>query len=110
MTDWQNFATEPKRQELLTKLQAIVDTPLAPTDQADRLKQLRQSWNDLGRLRRNEQSLQRHFDDLAEQAFAPARHTFRIKRHSAQRTCNSAGNCAHSWVNSWPKPTGSKPN
>jgi exonuclease SbcC len=86
MNDWQNFATEPKRQELLTKLQAIVDTPLAPTDQADRLKQLRQSWNDLGRLRRNEQSLQRHFDDLAEQAFAPCKAHF--SDQAAQRTAN----------------------
>ena len=86
MNDWQNFATEPKRQELLDDLQSLVATPLAPADQADRLKQLRQSWNDLGRLRRSEQSLQRHFDDLADQAFAPCKTYF--SEQAAQRTAN----------------------
>ena len=76
MNDWQNFATEPKREELLSSLQNLADQPLAPTDQADRLKQLRQSWNELGRLRRAEQNLQNHFDELAEKAFAPCKAHF----------------------------------
>ncbi len=76
MSDWQNFVTEPKRQALLSGLRSLVEEPLAPPDQAERLKHLRQSWNELGRLGRTQQGLQKHFDDLAEQAFAPCKAYF----------------------------------
>ena len=76
MRDWQNYATEPKRQTLIDLLQSLVEQPLAPPDQAERLKQLRQRWNDLGPLRHGDKTLQTHFDTLAEQAFAPCKTYF----------------------------------
>lgn len=76
MSDWQNYATEPKRQTLIDLVQSLVEQPLAPPDQAERLKQLRQQWNDLGPLRRSNKTLQTHFDALAEQAFAPCKTYF----------------------------------
>ena len=73
LSDWQNFATEPKRQALLDSLQSLVDQPLAPPDQAERLKLLRRQWNGLGPLRHGSRTEQTHFDALAEQAFAPCK-------------------------------------
>ena len=70
MRDWQDFATHPKRDELTTDLQHLVDNPLHPENQADRLKDLRRQWNALGNLRREEAELQARFDTLADQAFA----------------------------------------
>ena len=76
MSDWQNYATEPKRETLLESLQALVEQPLPPPDQAERLKALRQQWNDLGPLRRTDRTLQKRFDAMAEQAFAPCKTYF----------------------------------
>jgi len=70
MRDWQDFATHPKRDELTTDLQHLVNNPLDPENQADRLKDLRRQWNALGNLRREEAELQTRFDALADQAFA----------------------------------------
>ncbi len=70
MRDWQDFATHPKRDQLITDLQHLVDNPLDPINQADRLKDLRRQWNALGVLRREETELQTRFDALADQAFA----------------------------------------
>ena len=76
MSDWQNYATEPKRQALLENLQSLAESPLAAPDQAERLKQLREDWNSLGPLRRSDKALQSRFDTLAEQAFAPCKAYF----------------------------------
>ena len=70
MRDWQDFATHPKRDQLITDLQHLVDNPLDPINQADRLKDLRRQWNSLGIVRREEAELQTRFDALADQAFA----------------------------------------
>ena len=70
MRDWQDFATHPKRDELTTDLQHLVDNPLDPENHADRLKDLRRQWNALGNLSREEAVLQARFDTLADQAFA----------------------------------------
>lgn len=72
--DWQQFVTDPKRQQLLQQLQGICDTPLEPPAQADRLKSLREQWRQLGRPgSAAEDELQRQFDALAEIAFAPSK-------------------------------------
>lgn len=70
MRDWQDFATHPKRDQLISDLQHLVDNPMDPENQADRLKDLRRQWNALGNLRREEAELQTRFDGLADQAFA----------------------------------------
>ncbi len=70
MRDWEDFATHPKRDQLITDLQHLVDNPMEPENQADRLKDLRRQWNALGNLRREEAELQARFDTLADQAFA----------------------------------------
>lgn len=76
-TDWQKFATDPKRQELLTNLNKIAEEPLEPSAQAAHLKELREQWRALGKpTNRQDIEQQKQFDDLADKAFAPCRAYF----------------------------------
>jgi DNA repair protein SbcC/Rad50 len=77
LRDWQTFVTAPKREALCEALQALVDHPLAPPDQADRLKALRAEWRELGPItRKADAQLADRFNALAEQAFEPCREYF----------------------------------
>lgn len=70
LRDWQTFATSPKRQALCEKIEEIAQRPLEPRDQADRIKQLRSEWNELGPVsKREDRQLADAFNRLAEAAF-----------------------------------------
>jgi|TARA_B110000879_G_scaffold201148_1_gene275887 hypothetical protein len=84
MRDWQDFATHPKRDQLINDLQNLVDNPLDPENQADRLKDLRRQWNALGILRREEAEQQTRFDTLADQAFAVCK-TYYAEQNGVKR-------------------------
>ncbi len=72
--DWQTFATNPKREDLLQQLQTLAEQPLQPDNQATRLKHLRGEWQQLGKPNSAaEFAQQRQFDEWAEQAFEPCR-------------------------------------
>jgi hypothetical protein len=74
LRDWQTFATTPKREALCEAIQALVDRPFDPPDQADRIKRLRSEWNELGPVSRSDdRKLADHFNALAEKAFEPCR-------------------------------------
>jgi len=73
-SDWQNFATNPKREELLSTLTELADNPIEPADQAERVKMLRQQWQELGKPgNRKEFDQHKQFDDLAQKAFEPCK-------------------------------------
>jgi hypothetical protein len=77
LRDWQKFATDPKREELLSAIAQLAQTPLEPAAQASRLKTLREQWRQLGRPINAEQAdQQKQFDTLADQAFEPCRAYF----------------------------------
>jgi len=73
-SDWQQFATNPKRAELLAQLQSLAEAPEEPATQATRLKHLRAQWQQLGKPNSaTEFEQQRQFDEWAERAFEPCR-------------------------------------
>lgn len=77
LLDWQTFATTPKREALCETMQSLVDQPLDPQDQAERIKALRSDWNLLGPVAgRGDRELAERFNHLAEQAFEPCRAYF----------------------------------
>ena len=77
LSDWQTFATTPKRESLLRAMQEIADTPLAARDQAQRIKDLRNQWNALGPVgRTDDHKLMEAFNETAERAFEPCRSYF----------------------------------
>ena len=77
LKDWQNFATSPKREPMIQALQALIESPLEPKHQADKIKTLRAEWNALGpTTRREDRALANRFNELAEAAFEPCRTYF----------------------------------
>jgi hypothetical protein len=75
--DWQGFAIEPKKRELIERMQALVGS----TDDADALagqiKALQDEWKQLGPVSpRKDQALWRAFSGAAEQAWAPCKEAF----------------------------------
>lgn len=71
LRDWQHFATDPKREELCTKMQAIADAPKEPDEQAELVKELRSQWNALGG--KGPKDIAARFDEAAARAFEPCR-------------------------------------
>jgi hypothetical protein len=89
LSDWQTFATTPKRESLCAAMTALAGDPLSPKDQASRIKHLRSEWNDLGPATRAlDHRLLEQFNEAAEKAFEPCREYF--SEQAAQRAENLA--------------------
>lgn len=75
LRDLERSFSNPKKQELLTDIKALAESPIAdPTEQAHRVKLLRSNWQSLGHAGdETETTLNQEFDTLCEQAFAPCR-------------------------------------
>jgi hypothetical protein len=74
LKDWQKFATNPKREDLLEQLEALADSVFQPPRLAERLRNLRAEWQQLGHPDNpRARELQQRFDTLAEQVFAPCK-------------------------------------
>ena len=71
LRDWQHFATDPKREELCSQMQSIADNPKEPDEQAQRVKELRAQWNELGG--KGPKDIAAKFDEAASRAFEPCR-------------------------------------
>ncbi|WP_085303598.1 DUF349 domain-containing protein [Colwellia polaris] len=75
LADWEHYIATPRKQQLLTDIKIIVETPLDnPNEQAEKVKQYRKTWNSLGHADDEaEQQLNTEFNQLCEAAFAPCR-------------------------------------
>lgn len=67
---WQQFAESPKRQVLCEEVEELVENPLAPQEQFNRIRDLREAWNQLGPARsREDRSYQTRYEEAAAAAF-----------------------------------------
>ena len=67
---WQQFAESPKRQVLCEEVEELVENPLAPQEQFNRVRDLREAWNQLGPPRsREDRSYQTRYEEAAAAAF-----------------------------------------
>ena len=75
LADWEHYIATPRKQQLLTEIKTIVETPLDnPNEQAEKVKQYRKTWNSLGHADDDaEKELNYQFNQLCESAFAPCR-------------------------------------
>jgi DNA repair protein SbcC/Rad50 len=77
LKDWRTFATHPKREQFVAEMEALAATPLAPPQQAERIRQLRQAWNELGPVTNHpDRRLFERFNHAADTAFKPCREYF----------------------------------
>lgn len=75
LADWEHYIATPRKQQLLSEIKTIVETPLDnPNEQAEKVKQYRKTWNSLGHADDEaEQQLNTEFNQLCEAAFKPCR-------------------------------------
>lgn len=89
LKDWQTFATSPKRESLVQAMASLSDSPLEPRAQADRIKELRRQWQNLGPVTQAADGrLADRFNAEAERAFEPCRAYF--AEQAEQRQANLA--------------------
>ena len=67
---WQEFVESPKRQVLCEEVEKLVENPLNPQEQFNRIRDLREEWNQLGPARSKEdRSYQTRYENAAAAAF-----------------------------------------
>lgn len=81
LKSWAGFAVLPKKESLLTSMQALVDLEIDAEDKADRIKALQDEWKALGVADPvKEQPLWEQFKAVSDAAFEPCRQYFLTQR------------------------------
>ena len=89
LTDWQGFATTPKKEQLIEKMQQLVNTDLDLDleDKADQIRNLQGEWKQLGASDpKVSKSQWDRFKTAADSAYEPCKAYFQDK--NAQRGAN----------------------
>ena len=87
LTDWQGFATTPKKEQLIEKMQQLVNTDLDLEDKADQIRNLQGEWKQLGASDpKVSKSQWDRFKTAADSAYEPCKAYFQDK--NAQRGAN----------------------
>ena len=77
LRDWHSFATEPKKQALLSKMEALIDSSLHPTDLASHVQRLQNEWKSLSKGSKNQdEELWQQFQTAANKAYEPCHQHF----------------------------------
>ncbi len=69
LVDWKEFAIQPKFLELCEQMEALVEAPQSPRQQADSIKTLQQTWKALNALAPDE--MWQRFQQAGAKAFEP---------------------------------------
>lgn len=78
--DWQGFAIEPKKQELVGQMRALVGSAEDADTLAAKIKALQDEWKQLGPLSpRRDQELWQEFRAAADEAWAPCKEVFEAR-------------------------------
>lgn len=82
--DWQEFATDPKRDALCEQMEQLIANEMPAPEKAKAIKQLHEQWKALGFCK--DQKIWQKFQQLSDQAYAPC------KRYYEQQKQNKAFN------------------
>jgi len=75
--DWQGFAIEPKKQELIGQMRTLIGSTEDVDTQAAKIKALQDEWKSLGPLSpKRDQELWQEFHAAADEAWAPCAEAF----------------------------------
>ena len=75
LRDWQGFAITPKKEQLVTDMEALVDADMDPQELANRIKRLQSEWKSLGHSK-DSQALWERFSQASEKAYEPCKAYF----------------------------------
>ncbi len=77
LKDWKTFRVEPKRAELIQRMQSLVGAEISPEELARQIRRLRDEWRTLHRGAGEEPTPEwQQFDEAAERAYEPCREHF----------------------------------
>jgi hypothetical protein len=77
LKDWKTFRVEPKRAELIQRMQSLVGAEISPEELARQIRRLRDEWRTLHRGAGEEPTPEwQQFDAAAERAYEPCREHF----------------------------------
>lgn len=77
LSDWHEFAVTPKKEALITQMQALTQSVLAPNDLAEKIHELQDEWKSLSRgVQQADENLWEQFQQASHAAFAPCKEFF----------------------------------
>jgi len=86
LVGWQEFAETPKREDLCKAIEELARNPLAPEQQFEKIRELREAWIQLSPPRtRTERELQDRYDSAATVAFKVCEDWFEKRAKLRQR-------------------------
>ena len=72
LRDWQNYSTEPKKEELCVRMEELVTTEMDPLDRADAIKAMQEEWREQTSVNIIEDDpLWTRFQEAGNKAFEP---------------------------------------
>lgn len=81
LKSWAGFAVQPKKETLISEMQALIEHEMDPDDKADAIHALQESWKALGVADAAiEQPLWERFKSAGDKAFEPCRVHFATQR------------------------------
>lgn len=86
LQSWAGFAVQPKKEDLISRMQALITHVMDPDDKADAIHALQEEWKALGVADASiEQPLWERFKRLGDEAFEPCRAHFAAQRELRQQ-------------------------
>jgi hypothetical protein len=85
--DWHEFAVTPKKESLITQMQALANTSIAPETLATRIHELQDSWKEVSKgVQQQDDELWQQFQQASAIAYAPCKEFFEAQ--AAEREHN----------------------
>ncbi|MEE2730070.1 MAG: DUF349 domain-containing protein [Pseudomonadota bacterium] len=77
LRDWQGFVATPKKEELITEMEALVEADLDPQALSNKIRRLQDEWRSLGEADKGRnKELWERFSAAADKAYEPCRGYF----------------------------------
>lgn len=77
LRDWHSFATEPKKQALLSQMEALIGSSLHPADLASHVQRLQDEWKSLSKGGKSQdEDLWQKFQTVANKVYEPCHEHF----------------------------------
>jgi exonuclease SbcC len=82
--DWHEFAVTPKKEALITQMQALLNSTMTPADKASKIHDLQDSWKEVSKGgQQHDDQLWNEFQQASQLAYAPCKEYF--EKQAAER-------------------------
>lgn len=83
--DWHEFAVTPKKEALISEMQALASSTMAPETLASKIHDLQDSWKEVSKGgQQQDDDLWQQFQQASETAFAPCREFFEAQARARE--------------------------